>query len=76
MLWLGFALGSAFFAGITAVLAKVGMKNVNFAMRRKKDGFFRNLPEKALHFDPDSPGKTAPKTSVFPPKRGAHSAPM
>lgn len=29
MLWLGFALGSAFFAGITAVLAKVGMKNVN-----------------------------------------------
>lgn len=28
MLWLGFALGSAFFAGITAVLAKVGMKNV------------------------------------------------
>ena len=29
MLGLGFALGSAFFAGITAVLAKVGMKNVN-----------------------------------------------
>lgn len=29
MLWLGCALGSAFFAGITAVLAKVGMKNVN-----------------------------------------------
>lgn len=29
MLWLGFAFGSAFFAGITAVLAKVGMKNVN-----------------------------------------------
>lgn len=29
MLWLGFALGSAFFAGITVVLAKVGMKNVN-----------------------------------------------
>ena len=29
MLWLGFALGSAFFVGITAVLAKVGMKNVN-----------------------------------------------
>lgn len=29
MLWLGFALGSAFFAGITAVQAKVGMKNVN-----------------------------------------------
>ena len=29
MLWLGFTLGSAFFAGITAVLAKVGMKNVN-----------------------------------------------
>lgn len=28
MLWLLFALGSAFFAGITAVLAKVGVQNV------------------------------------------------
>ena len=29
MLWLFFALGSAFFAGITAVLAKIGIANVN-----------------------------------------------
>ena len=29
MLWLFFALGSAFFAGITAVLAKIGIENVN-----------------------------------------------
>lgn len=29
MLWLFFALGSAFFAGITAILAKIGIQNVN-----------------------------------------------
>ncbi len=29
MLWLLFAIGSAFFAGITAVLAKIGMEGVN-----------------------------------------------
>ena len=29
MLWLLFAFGSAFFAGITAVLAKIGIQNVN-----------------------------------------------
>ena len=29
VLWLFFALGSAFFAGITAVLAKIGIENVN-----------------------------------------------
>ncbi len=29
MLWLFFAFGSAFFAGITAVLAKIGIQNVN-----------------------------------------------
>ena len=29
MLWLLFALGSAFFAGITAILAKIGMQNIN-----------------------------------------------
>ena len=29
MLWLLFALGSAFFAGITAVLAKMGLQKVN-----------------------------------------------
>ena len=28
-MWLFFALGSAFFAGITAVLAKIGIENVN-----------------------------------------------
>lgn len=29
MLWLLFAFGSAFFAGITAILAKIGLQNVN-----------------------------------------------
>ena len=29
MLWILFAIGSAFFAGITAVLAKIGIENVN-----------------------------------------------
>ena len=29
MLWLFFALGSAFFAGITAILAKIGIQHVN-----------------------------------------------
>ena len=29
MLWLFFALGSAFFAGITAILAKIGLQHVN-----------------------------------------------
>ncbi|HIS44795.1 MAG TPA: EamA family transporter [Candidatus Scatomorpha merdigallinarum] len=29
MLWLFFALGSAFFAGVTAILAKIGIENVN-----------------------------------------------
>lgn len=29
MLWLLFALGSAFFAGVTAILAKIGIENVN-----------------------------------------------
>lgn len=29
MLWLLFALGSAFFAGITAILAKIGIQNIN-----------------------------------------------
>ena len=29
MLWLLFAFGSAFFAGITAILAKIGIQNVN-----------------------------------------------
>lgn len=29
MLWLCFAIGSAFFAGITAVLAKIGIQNIN-----------------------------------------------
>lgn len=29
MLWLFFAFGSAFFAGITAILAKIGIENVN-----------------------------------------------
>ena len=29
MLWLFFALGSAFFAGVTAILAKIGIQNVN-----------------------------------------------
>ena len=29
MLWLLFAVGSAFFAGITAVLAKIGIQNIN-----------------------------------------------
>ena len=28
-MWLFFALGSAFFAGITAVLAKIGIEHVN-----------------------------------------------
>lgn len=28
-------------------------KVTNSAMRRKKDGFFRNFPGNALHFDPD-----------------------
>lgn len=28
-MWLGFAVGSAFFAGITAVLAKIGVHNIN-----------------------------------------------
>lgn len=29
MMWIFFAFGSAFFAGITAILAKIGVKNVN-----------------------------------------------
>lgn len=29
MLWLFFALGSAMFAGLTAILAKIGIENVN-----------------------------------------------
>lgn len=29
MLWLLFAIGSAFFAGITAILAKIGIQNIN-----------------------------------------------
>ena len=29
MLWLFFALGSALFAGLTAILAKIGIENVN-----------------------------------------------
>lgn len=29
MLWLLFAFGSAFFAGITAVLAKIGIEHIN-----------------------------------------------
>ncbi|MFQ8833847.1 MAG: multidrug DMT transporter permease, partial [Ruthenibacterium lactatiformans] len=29
MLWLLFAFGSAFFAGITAVLAKIGMEKID-----------------------------------------------
>ena len=28
-MWILFAIGSAFFAGITAILAKIGVKNVN-----------------------------------------------
>ena len=28
-MWIIFAFGSAFFAGVTAILAKVGIKNVN-----------------------------------------------
>lgn len=28
-MWLAFALGSAFFAGITAILAKCGIRNVD-----------------------------------------------
>ena len=29
MMWIFFACGSAFFAGITAVLAKIGMEHIN-----------------------------------------------
>ena len=35
MLWLCFAVGSAFFAGITAVLAKIGMQKINSTVNQE-----------------------------------------
>lgn len=32
MLWVAFAFGSAFFAGITAILAKIGIRDVDFTL--------------------------------------------
>ena len=36
-MWILFAFGSAFFAGITAILAKIGIKNtdLNFILKEK-----------------------------------------
>lgn len=32
MLWVAIAFGSAFFAGITAILAKIGIRDVDFTL--------------------------------------------
>ena len=41
-MWIAFAFGSALFAGLTAILAKCGIKNINYTTG---DGFAHEVVE-------------------------------